>query len=62
MPHGFVLFAYILLSQRAIKKIPQDAEVVQIFNQLIGAGPLPGRLIQGVQNVLHRAYVSTGSS
>ena len=30
-------------NERAIREIPRDPEVVQVFNKLIGAGPLPAR-------------------
>lgn len=30
-------------TERAIQNIPRDQEVVQVFNKLIGAGPLPGK-------------------
>ncbi len=30
-------------NERAIKDIPRDPEVIQLFNKLIGAGPLPTR-------------------
>ena len=30
-------------NEGAIREIPRDPETVQIFNKLIGAGPLPPR-------------------
>lgn len=29
--------------ERAIKDVPRDPEVVEIFKKLVGAGPLPAR-------------------